>query len=81
MYGSDHALLPNKRANLTTRKVGILLRELSDDEDNDDGSVVGEVLGDPWHDGFHSYLNSRDQLGTLSIVEWWGVRAPNKCPT
>ena len=80
MYGNNPAPPPTKTGNLTTRKVGILLRELSDDEDDDKLSFIGDVSSSqhvPWHSDFHGYLNSRDQLGTMTIVEWWGVCTEN----
>lgn len=77
MYGNNSVPPPKKTANLTTRKVGVLLHELSDDEDEEEMSVAGDVSNSqhiPWHDDFHGYLTSRDRLGAMSIVEWWGVR-------
>jgi hypothetical protein len=76
MYGNNPAPSTKKPDNLTTHKVGILLRELSDDKDKDGTSVVGEVSSNPhlpWHSDFHGYLRSRDQLGMMTIVKWWGV--------
>jgi len=84
MYGNNPAPPPKKMGNLTTRKVGILLHKLSNDEDDDEPSDIGDVTGSqhvPWHSGFHGYLNSRDQIGAMTIVEWWGVRTQNECPT
>jgi len=84
MYGNNPAPPPKKMGNLTTRKVGILLCELSDDEDDDEPSDIGDVTSSqhvPWHGGFHGYLNSRDQIGAMTIVEWWGVCTQNECPT
>lgn len=67
-----------------THKVGVLLCELSDDEDKDDIPAIRDVsssgLHVPWHADFQGYLNSRDQLGVMSIVEWWGVRTQNRFP-
>ena len=65
-----------------TRKVGVLLRELSEDEDKDEDKIpaVGDVSSGrhvPWCTDFHGYLNSRDQLGVMTIVEWWGVCTQN----
>lgn len=61
------------------RKVGILIRELSDDEDEDDVEssttpIAPNDLHAPWHKDFNRYLNSKDQLGNMTIIEWWGVR-------
>jgi hypothetical protein len=55
-------------------KVGNLIRQLSDDEDDDDIDASTHALDEaPWCKDFHRYLNSKDQLGNMSIVEWWGV--------
>ena len=57
------------------RKVGNLIRQLSDDEDDDDIDPSTHAPDEaPWRKDFHGYLNSKDQLGNMSIVEWWGVR-------
>lgn len=62
-------------------KIGQLLRELSDDEDDDDRvehsdstSTTGDASG--WYAEFYGYLNSRDQLAPgMSVVQWWGLNA------
>jgi hypothetical protein len=74
IYGT--APPPKKTENLTTRKVGVLLHKLSNDEDEDNTPVTGDVFSSLyvlWHANFHGYLNSRDQIRMMSIVEWWGV--------
>jgi hypothetical protein len=75
MYAGNPMQPSNRTGNLTTHKVGILLRELSDDEDNADTCEQDAPtnLNDPWRDDFKGYLHSRDQLGAMTIVEWWGV--------
>jgi len=75
MYADNRVLPPNRTGSSITRKVGILLRELSDDEDDTDpqGQDVPANLNDPWREDFNGYLHSRDKLGTMTIVEWWGV--------
>lgn len=62
------------------RKVGILIRELSDDSDEGpesqdahSSSILPDDLRAPWLTDFNGYLNSKDQLGNMTIVEWWGV--------
>lgn len=80
MYGDNPAPPPKKAMNLTIRKVGVLLCELSEDEDEDKISEVGDLSGSqdaPWH----SDLNLRDQLRRMSIVKWWGVCIKNNLPT
>ncbi|KAH7904437.1 hypothetical protein BJ138DRAFT_1119412 [Hygrophoropsis aurantiaca] len=60
-------------------KIGTLLRELSDDEDEDNAPSTSSQYGDPrspWLEDFHGYLNSKDHLTTgMSIVQWWGINA------
>jgi len=75
MYAGNPVPPPNCTGSLTTQKVGILLCELSDDEDDADtgGQDTSANPNDPWRDDFNSYLHSRDQLGAMTIVEWWGV--------
>ena len=70
MYGDKRA--PLHAATLTTQKVRVLLQELSDDE-NEVVLTVGNETTDQWRDDFNSYLKPRDQLGVMSIIEWWGV--------
>jgi hypothetical protein len=76
MYPGNLVPPPNRTGSLTTRKVGILLRELSDDED-DDADAHGQDAptnpNDPWREDFKGYLHSRDKLGAMTIIEWWGV--------
>ena len=79
MYGNNSAPAPRRRTGKSaTRKLGILIRELSDDEDDADSSpaaspIVPEDLRAPWQKDFNGYLNSKDQLGNMTIMEWWGV--------
>jgi len=67
---------PNRMGSLTTQKLGVLFRELSDDEDEDDEDFRGLDApvnpNDPWREDFKGYLHSRDELGAMTIVEWWG---------
>ena len=59
----------------------MLICELSDDDESDkeyeeSGDFSTAAVGDlaaPWCKDFNGYLQSKDQLGDLSIVEWWGV--------
>ena len=65
------------------RNVGVLIHELSDDDDEDNDGIKscaspimpGEPSA-PWRKDFFGYLNSTDQLGNMTIVEWWGVCVP-----
>ena len=60
-------------------KINQLLRELSDDDDDETLSATPSTHGDPhrpWLDDFHGYLSSKDQLASgMSIVQWWGLNA------
>ena len=59
---------------------------MSDDDDDDangDDSEPGasSAPGDstaPWLRDFNGYLYSKDQLGDMMIVEWWGVCISHK---
>ena len=79
MYGNNSAPAPLRQTGKSAmRKVGVLIRELSDDEDEDGvesstSHVAANDLCAPWRKDFDGYLNSKDQLGNMSIVEWWGV--------
>ena len=57
-------------------KVKMLIRELSDDNNNNNINVLTPALNElhtPWRKDFHGYLNLEDQLGNMSIIKWWGV--------
>jgi len=58
------------------QKINALLRELSDDKDED---VVTPIVrtdpGKPWIPGFKLYLDTQDHLNGMTIVQWWGVCA------
>lgn len=75
MYPDNLVPPPNHARSLTTRKVRILLRELSDDEDDDNMYRQDPPINpnDPWREDFRGYLHSRDKLGAMTIIEWWGV--------
>ena len=79
MYGNNLAPAPLQRTGKSAmRKVGILIRELSDDEDEEGvesstSPITANDLHTPWRKDFNGYLNSKDQLGDMTIVEWWGV--------
>lgn len=59
-------------------KLGTLLRNISDDDSDkdDDSDDTSELTksSKPWLAEFNGYLHSRNMLGNLSIVQWWGVR-------
>ena len=61
-------------------KVSQLICELSSDDDDDDciesggDFMIGKSTA-PWHKDFNGYLHSKDQLGDMTIIEWWGVSA------
>jgi hypothetical protein len=55
------------------------MRELSDDEESDISTPVSSSdpaqVAQPWRKEYYGYLNSKDHLGGLSIVQWWGINA------
>ncbi|KAF8234649.1 hypothetical protein L208DRAFT_1393649 [Tricholoma matsutake] len=62
------------------RKVGILIHELSGDDDDSSNGIKSRASpitpsepSAPWRKHFFSYLNLMDQLGNMTIVEWWGA--------
>jgi hypothetical protein len=65
------------------RKVGVLIRELSDNDDEGNDVIESRASpitpgepSAPWRKDFFGYLNSIDQLGNMTIVKWWAVRVP-----
>jgi len=57
---------------------------MDDDDDDSDGegdwattskSWQSEDPSGPWLRGFHEYFNTQDVLGSLSIVQWWGINS------
>jgi hypothetical protein len=84
MYSNNSAPSPARRTGKSAiHKVGILIRELSDDDDEGNDGIESRASpitpgepSAPWRKDFFGYLNSTDQLGNMTIVEWWGVRVP-----
>jgi hypothetical protein len=73
LYGEHGAPTSPKKK---TGKVHVLLRELSSDEDSDDGELEESLLDpqSPWLKEFHLYLNSATSVPkSMSIIQWWGV--------
>ena len=79
---------PSSRArHITTHnpKLQALFSKLVDDES--DGSddvdmsasnntgVQWDDLSTPWLCSFHEYLNRKDNLGDLSLIQWWGIHS------
>ena len=80
LYGDGSRLAQTPRQQQTGKsamhKVKTLIQELSDDEDDNNINsltLAPDELHAPWRRDFHGYLNSKDQLGNISIIEWWGV--------
>ncbi|KAH8977342.1 hypothetical protein EDB86DRAFT_2837970 [Lactarius hatsudake] len=67
------APVPHQVGSLTACKIGILLWELSDNEDSEDPETHAQDasadLNDAWLEDFNGYLHSRDQLGTITYSE------------
>jgi hypothetical protein len=52
----------------------MLLRELSDDEDENLGTSSGMSSASLWKEEFGKYYDAVDTLPEgMSVVEWWGV--------
>jgi hypothetical protein len=80
-----------RAASTGNRQLDVLLGELSDDDVPEEApqhvpslsrtsstvSLLDPVdPAKPWRRDFHAYLNSKDHLGDLTVVEWWGINAP-----
>ncbi|KAF8222675.1 hypothetical protein L208DRAFT_1321119, partial [Tricholoma matsutake] len=84
MYSNNSVpALARHKGKSAIRKVGILIHELSDDDNEDNNGVQSHTSpimpsepSAPWRKDFFEYLNSTDQLSNMTIVEWWGVRVP-----
>jgi hypothetical protein len=75
MYGSTSAL-PHafKKPAHTLTKHSMLMRELSDDED-ESTEVPATASRNPWMDEFTRYYDVKDTVPDgMSNVQWWGVR-------
>lgn len=80
MHGAGSAASTAGPRSGATRKLTTLLRELSDDEDDmqtqsqgsagDSESIYGT---DVWLEDWNGYMQSKDRLGGMTIVQWWGV--------
>jgi hypothetical protein len=75
---------PQRTGKSALRRLGSLIRELSDDEGDNQPerhspAVTGD-LGDHWRKDFDGYLGLKDQLGEMTLVEWWGVRTFSYLP-
>ena len=60
----------------TNKKLNVLLRELSDDEEmtTEVGTGVPEDPKRPWLTDFHKYLDVAEQVPDgCSAIGWWGV--------
>jgi hypothetical protein len=62
------------------KKINVLLRELSDDEDAevDVGPTVPEDPKRPWMRDFHAYIDVHEQVPDgWTTIKWWGVSVHN----
>jgi hypothetical protein len=80
IYGNSEQAPPTRKGRGAGAKVTRLLRELSDDETEDDGILLPSAAvapidpRKPWLQEFNYYLNTFDQLAeNQRIVQWWGV--------
>jgi hypothetical protein len=63
----------------TKKRLPVLLRELSDDEDivPDNNSTTPEDPDRPWLQHFTRYIDTVEQVPEgWSTIKWWGVRGP-----
>ncbi|KAJ3804312.1 hypothetical protein F5876DRAFT_70738 [Lentinula aff. lateritia] len=76
MYGSTNTFpYTSKKAAPVPGKCSMLMRELSDDED-DASASVSTSNGSPWMDEFSKYYDAKDIVPEgMSIVQWWGMNA------
>ena len=68
---------PQRTGKSALRRLSSLIRELSDDEGDNQPerhspAVTGD-LGDHWRKDFDGYLGLKDQLGEMTLIEWWGA--------
>ncbi|KAL1949584.1 hypothetical protein VTO73DRAFT_8465 [Trametes versicolor] len=84
LYGEEgQARAPARQSSFTgaSRTIRPLLRALPDSDsemDSDDESeseADGSESAKPWLKDFDGYLDSTDDLGGMSIVQWWGRNA------
>ncbi|KAF8661944.1 hypothetical protein AX16_001266 [Volvariella volvacea WC 439] len=61
-----------------SKLVGQLLSQLSELDSEDEGphtSCTSQIDATPWQAGFNKYLNMSFELGTMTIVKFWGLHA------
>ena len=81
MYGNDDqpSQSSSQKFTIANKQLQALLGELSDDEEVEPTTGPGyENARDPsrpWLQGFHQYLNTHENLGELSVVQWWGINS------
>ena len=81
MYGNDNqpSQSSSQKITIANKQLQVLLGELSDDEEVESTTGPGhENTHDPlrpWLQGFHQYLNTHENLGELSVVQWWGINS------
>ena len=71
--------IPESSKSKKTRGLSVLLRELSDDEDNISTDTPPGVSVDPdqlWSQHFSAYMNASEQVPEgWSAIKWWRVCA------
>lgn len=53
------------------------MNELSSDDESDAPNIISPVADQdaatsPWLREFNQYLDARDEIEDMSLVEWWG---------
>lgn len=69
---------PSSRAHhITTHnpKLQALFSKLVDDESDGSDDVDMSASNNTWLHSFHEYLNRKDNLGNLSLIQWWGINS------
>ena len=81
MYGNGEQPLQSAARRITTgnEKLQALLGELLDNKEKDLSPGPSQENAHnplkPWLQGFHQYLNTCENLGKLSVMQWWGINS------
>ena len=81
MYGNDNqpSQSSTQKITIANKQLQALLSELSDDEEVESTTGPGHENAcnplRPWLQDSHQYLNTHENLGELSVVQWWGINS------